>query len=239
MAVVSDLPPELLDLIRARLPLREAARASVLSAAWGRSWRDLSDIDFTSSTCDRAAIDAVLAGHSGGSAVRRARLNALSEKMLQSFDLNFNAVSSPPPSILPNSMFACGALKDLFLTCCVLPAASFTKLCLICSSFAKGSDVEAMIAMPQKLEELTMRVIEVAEAWGTHGVFSAACMESSVENLLYNYYSLQIPLPKEIPASYEDLRRLILRMDYNKAPDISTTIYFLRSARKLTQLVVQ
>ncbi|RCV23161.1 hypothetical protein SETIT_4G276700v2 [Setaria italica] len=200
MAVVSDLPPELLDLIRARLPLREAARASVLSAAWGRSWRDLSDIDFTSSTCDRAAIDAVLAGHSGGSAVRRARLNvtdgflrspALSEKMLQSFDLNFNAVSSPPPSILPNSMFACGALKDLFLTCCVLPAASFTKLCLICSSFAKGSDVEAMIAMPQKLEELTMRVIEVAEAWGTHGVFSAACMESSVENLLYNYYSLQ------------------------------------------------
>ncbi|XP_022681891.1 uncharacterized protein LOC111257097 [Setaria italica] len=166
-------------------------------------------------------------------------MEALSEKMLQSFDLNFNAVSSPPPSILPNSMFACGALKDLFLTCCVLPAASFTKLCLICSSFAKGSDVEAMIAMPQKLEELTMRVIEVAEAWGTHGVFSAACMESSVENLLYNYYSLQIPLPKEIPASYEDLRRLILRMDYNKAPDISTTIYFLRSARKLTQLVVQ
>lgn len=172
MAIVSDLPPEVLDLILARLPLRDAARSSVLSVAWGQSWRQLSDLDFTSSTCDRSAIDAVLLGHSGS--VRRVRLevtddllprvqawvDALSEKMLQSLNLNFNAPSVPSVLMegqVPKSMLACGALKDLALNRCVLPAipASFTgflpsltKLCLTCSSFDKGSDLEAMIAMP-------------------------------------------------------------------------------------------
>nr|CAB3503094.1 unnamed protein product [Digitaria exilis] len=109
MAIVSDLPPEVLDLILVRLPLRDAARSSVLSVAWGQSWRQLSDLDFTSSPCDRAAIDAVLLSHSGS--VRHVRLevtvtdghlpnvqtwvDALSKKMLQSLKLSFNAPSVP------------------------------------------------------------------------------------------------------------------------------------------------
>ncbi|KAF8772380.1 hypothetical protein HU200_005825 [Digitaria exilis] len=65
---ISDLGPELLDLILARLPLRDAARASVLSVAWCRSWRHLSDLNFTSpcaAVCDREAIDGVLLHHAG------------------------------------------------------------------------------------------------------------------------------------------------------------------------------
>ncbi|KAF8717534.1 hypothetical protein HU200_025791 [Digitaria exilis] len=172
MAIVSDLPPEVLDLILVRLPLRDAARSSVLSVAWGHSWRQLSDLDFTSSTCDRGAIDAVLLSHSGS--VRHVRLevtvtdghlphvqawvDALSKKMLQSLKLSFNAPSVPSVLMegqVPKSMLACGTLTELVLTRCVLPPipASFTglfpsltELCLTCCTFENGSNLGAWLA---------------------------------------------------------------------------------------------
>ncbi|KAF8779708.1 hypothetical protein HU200_002289 [Digitaria exilis] len=184
---ISDLGPELLDLILARLPLRDAARASVLSVAWCRSWRHLSDLDFTSpraAVCDREAIDGVLLHHAGPVRSVRAKITddilpgvhgwieALSQQGLQSLDLTFTPPSVPSSLMqdLPGSIFSCHALKDIVLAGCLLPAVpasftgfpSLTKLRIKCSSFHKGSDLELIISMSRKLEELTLKVLLVA-----------------------------------------------------------------------------
>ncbi|XP_066160014.1 F-box/FBD/LRR-repeat protein At1g13570 [Oryza sativa Japonica Group] len=203
---IPELPWELQDAILARLPLRDAARSSVLSSSWGRSWRHLGELDFVSSpppaaaslpvaaatavACDKAAIDAILL-HQHPGPVQRVRLRvtdellpgvpawmaSLSEKGIQSLDLTVRAMYRPPPHPMHRSIFACRALRRLSLGRFALPAApehfagfpALATLSLTGTAFRNARDLEALVAMSPRLEELRMCCIAVDVDCREHG----------------------------------------------------------------------
>uniref|UniRef100_A0A0E0ESQ2 F-box domain-containing protein n=1 Tax=Oryza meridionalis TaxID=40149 RepID=A0A0E0ESQ2_9ORYZ len=189
---IPELPWELQDAILARLPLRDAARASVLSSSWGRSWRHLGELDFVSSpppppaslpvACDKAAIDAILL-HQHPGPVQRVHLRVTDELLpgVPAWMARWTSPCAPctgrrrTPCTAPSSPAArSGASPSGAFA---LPAApehfagfpTLATLSLTGTAFRNARDLEALVAMSPRLEELRMCCIAVDVDCREHG----------------------------------------------------------------------
>lgn len=102
---------------------------------------------------------------------------SLSEKGIQSLDLTVRAMYRPPPHPMHRSIFACRALRRLSLGRFALPAApehfagfpALATLSLTGTAFRNARDLEALVAMSPRLEELRMCCIAVDVDCREHG----------------------------------------------------------------------
>ncbi|TVU05614.1 hypothetical protein EJB05_48783, partial [Eragrostis curvula] len=184
-AVLEPLPPELLDGILSRFPLRDAVRTSALARAWRRRWESVPSLKFNwGEGADPGAIIDVLQRYScpvsefrhsrvGKASFRHSKrwLRLLARKEVQFLSLDFEM--SPPAlaHTLSRSIFSCRELTFLSLESCNVPAmppgfAGFphlTTLRLSYVGFPEGArEFELLIATSPLLEKLYLQLLRVA-----------------------------------------------------------------------------
>ncbi|CAN6272769.1 unnamed protein product [Urochloa humidicola] len=181
--VLDSLPPELLNAILSRLPLRDAVRTSVLARAWRRRWLSVPSLKFLwDGSADPGAITGVLRRYSlpvrefRHSAIGKASfrhsdrwLRLLVLKGVQILRLEFRT-SRLVYHTLHTSIFSCRELTVLDLQGCDVPATppgfeglpNLTVLRLSSVGFAEGvRDLQLLIATSPLLEGLYISLLRV------------------------------------------------------------------------------
>jgi len=183
--VLESLPPELLNAILSRLPLRDAVRTSALARAWRRRWQSVPSLKFEwDERANPGAVTCVLQRYSypvrefRHSAVREASfrdsdrwLRLLELKGVQILHLDFHrshrglVVHTLDPTI-----FSCRELTSLYLRGCDVPTTppgfaglpNLTSLRLSNVGFPEGArELQLLIATSPMLEALSLTLLRL------------------------------------------------------------------------------
>ncbi|KAL6644679.1 hypothetical protein ACP70R_016287 [Stipagrostis hirtigluma subsp. patula] len=188
---LDSLPPELLDLILCRLPLRDAVRTSALARAWRRRWESVPSLEFRwDEGADPGAVSGVLRrycrpvrefrhSHVQAPSFRHSDrwLRLLALRGVKALDLNFEASDEELIHTLHPSIFSCRALTVLRLRGCNVPAPppafaglpNLAALRLNSVGFPEGVwDLELLIATSPLLEDLSLGFMSIPDSNGEY-----------------------------------------------------------------------
>ncbi|KAJ1701167.1 hypothetical protein LUZ63_000946 [Rhynchospora breviuscula] len=174
---LSSMPPEIIEKILVKLPIKEAVRTSVLSRKWKSSWASIPDLVFSANTIESQlieSVDKVLQMHQGPilkfevalrtdqhvpeEAINRWLL-ILSKNGLKDLRLIFKFDGD---CRVPSSLFSCHKLERLEIERCTLNAPQcFQGLKLLrdltlAVCYLKGITIEKFVSVCPLLESLTL-----------------------------------------------------------------------------------
>ncbi|KAJ4760844.1 F-box family protein [Rhynchospora pubera] len=210
---ISNLPAELLQKILGKLPIKEAARNSILSSKWNCSWAEIPDLvfkeDCTPSQLARI-VDMVLLAHKGpittfeldGEYASEEAINSwvaiLSQNAVKNLHLRFDIFEDCK---IPPSIFSCHKLEQLDISeCCIDAPECFEGLKLlrnlsISNCYLWGITIEKLVSSCPLLQNLTLSYIFEHDNIVIHGPNLRRL------NILGRFTHLSLEAPKLISAS--------------------------------------
>ncbi|RWR79743.1 F-box/FBD/LRR-repeat protein isoform X1 [Cinnamomum micranthum f. kanehirae] len=238
-----------------RLPLRDAARMSILSSEWRCKWLTIPDLVFDEdhlrkrkSPMDHVRIvDGTLWNHFGPIYKFSCNLSNINSKDLSRWiaKLHWNEIKQLiliPKwglEVVPNTLFYCQGLCYLELYCCKLELhpllkgfPSLTHLNLR-DMYMPEDTLAGLISNCPLLERLTLK---------GHGSY----LKVDAPNLRYldvrgafRDIWIESNIPKKLSTTYDHLRYLHIKVDFANLKDILATLCLWRSSPNLNELKIE